>query len=203
MGTTGPGQGRRSEWLGGPLAPPSRLENEAQRSEGTAGLGCQLPGAPGCDCPVWACCGPGPTPGPSWEAPVGGRRPLGDEAVHAPAGTQRLGHREPGDSGALGLAPRGLGIENQGLRSPGLDPWPQPHVTPRGHLPSPSSGPGPERSSETGKVWAPSSTPGPWTGSCQGPGEVTTQGMLPPPLVPSPAGLAHPSQPRAAGSARR
>ena len=111
------GEEERVAW--GASGPPSRLENEAQRSEGTAGLGCQLPGAPGCDCPVWACCGPGPALGPSWEAPVCGRRPLGDEAVHTPAGTQRLGHREPGtqepwawhpeawaqrarDSGALG-----------------------------------------------------------------------------------------------------
>ena len=91
---------------------PSRLECKAQRREGTVGLGCQLPGAPRCDCPVWARCGPGPTPGPSWEDPVGGRRPLGGEAVHVPAGTQRLGQGEPGDSGAPGLAPRGLGTES-------------------------------------------------------------------------------------------
>lgn len=46
------GEEERVAW--GASGPPSRLENEAQRSEGTAGLGCQLPGAPGCDCPVWA-----------------------------------------------------------------------------------------------------------------------------------------------------
>lgn len=103
VAATGPRQGKRSQWLGGPLARLPGWKTRLRVSEGTAGLGCQLPGAPGCDCPVWARCGPGSALGPSREAPVGRwqQTSAGGEAMQSPALTQRLGHREPGDSGAL------------------------------------------------------------------------------------------------------
>lgn len=145
---------------------PSRLESKAQRSEETAGLRCQLPGAPHCDCPVWARCGPGPAPGPSWEDPVGGRRPLGGEAVHVPAGIQRLGHGEPGaqEPWARPLA-AALCDSERPLTLTLLKTRTREELRDRqavGTVPPP---------------W-------PWTGGCQSLGKVTAQGALPPPPAP-------------------
>ena len=102
LATIGPGQGKRSQWLGGPLALLPGWKTRLRVGKGTAGLGCQLPGAPGCDCPVWARCGPGCAPGPSWEAPVG--------QWQETSGGVRLRMRP--------LSPRDLGTESPATQEP-------------------------------------------------------------------------------------
>ena len=92
--------------FGGLRFPPFRLENEAQRSAGTAGLGCQFPEAPSRGHPSSAPLWPWPRPRPFLGGSGGWREISGGwGCTHAPSDPETWGTKSPGDSAVLGSTP--------------------------------------------------------------------------------------------------
>lgn len=156
----------------GASGPPSRLENEAQSKRRDCGA--WMPAPWGCDCPVWASCGPGSAPGPSWEAPIG--------RCQKTSGGVRLC--------MCPLSPRDLGTESPGLRSPERPL----SLTPLGARTRDELRDG----QGSGTVQHPQALGWGLPGSRRGD---NTAHAPTTPRSPSPAGLAQPSRPWAGGSA--
>lgn len=135
----------RANGFGGLRFPLSGWKTRHREAQGPQGSDASFLRLPAMATPPQHHCGHGPGPGPSGEALVGGGRCLGDEAVHTPPRTQRLG------------AQRAQGTQQSWARPLAATPC----VTPSGsHFPPPIPGPGPERNSESSRGWGLSSTPG-------------------------------------------